>query len=1241
MIIKVATPYIQVDEFVVGLQNAAKALGRVADNTLKYWGTAWLITNDLLMAGSSFYFLPSLERDSRIETEEFYTTPSAREVLSAPYDDHALNQRMVPKVVRLRQGFTGQALKLAVKLPRLGEPIYLLHHPLGSLHLQLSIGTLRTLEGQRLQYDANTEPGSGGAPVLNQDLEVIGVHLGGMVTDNKSRLNEGLSLAGILAALRPTPAWSEIAAYHKLADLPPAIMVPATGEKLETAAASSQGLLRVAVLWSFDPSHFSQDEVKRLRSIVSDPVAKWWSLRSDERRRLLKSASSLDELRAARGDKPAEDTGQRVIDEILEGPPFELEKVDEEALPHWLQAVRWFAGIVPLLPTPKEVNRTLEKRRIRSRLRKITGQNFQGRVDELERLRAWYDDEHLGPITITGIGGVGKSALVSQFALGLPIETIILWLDFDRADIAPDDAASVLSLLSKQAALQIDGYSPPLFDEMSWQEGARAFGATLAAVNGFAPAALLVLDGFEIAQYVQQHQEIWRLLELILEQAPTLRVLVSGRVPVLNLTLGGRKAESLNLVGLSRLDVETWLRRIGLDDATLVDRVLVISRGVPLVIILAVRWLMAGGEIRELDEKPPIVLVEGFLYQRILDRVIDPSLKPVARDALVLRRLTVDLIIAVLSDSIPQNMTAQEVYDRLEREVALVGYDVPGLSASVDEVIGGVLHLRPEVRAATLRLLESDNAERVRAIDERAAAWYAEQDGAKVVNVAELVYHRLRLGDLAGADIVWRDECVPFLLFAEEDLPEEATEARAWLHERLSVADGAGSLESWERQALARIKDALGRELLRVIPSILAERPARSPASPLLLYDAWERWQADDLVGARALLQDANEIAGVVGRDRTVFAALLATEMGDLADADRLLSQLEDQALWSDQPDPVLTTLVVGAARVRLAVNLEAELRLAAALSQSPDLGHDIARYLPPADVLLPKLVRQLTESGSNTLESIDYHLPVGEIEIPFETEQLNAFRQRLDKARESQMPEPVEFIAHLKDDDAQAALHAFFQSTGNTTRIIVSEAARVGTAPAEPSHLVQSRQLVILGWRRWRVVSTNLFLSKACQQLLTLAARSDQPDSLNLSLIGTLSLFQKNQVPISLRYQDRHLHDILHEVITANSTVMLTPNRNRMVNAIEILQHMSSSGTFDSGTNAEFEIALRHILSAEPNLDFVNIPIHILGDISQSELTGLLLYLLCPDPLEVLVQQIVVLPPKSTSEEMLVQRTE
>ena len=240
-------------------------------------------------------------------------------------------------------------------------------------------------------------------------------------------------------------------------------------------------------------------------ALVIDPSQERWMLRGNERATLI-AGSTLDQLRVARGTEAIPDLGQKVIDRILAVPPFDLESIEEAELPFWLQAVRWFAGVVPDLPTPGPSTRSLAQRRSRSRLTDIAGPGFRGRKAELKQLDEWLDDPAGGLIAITGIGGVGKSALVAKLALDLAPGAVLLWLDFDRADLAPDNPASVLSILFEQVPIQLDGLELPAVDERPCSRRSRA--GPLSPRARRAPV-LLVLDGFEVAQHAPRHREIW------------------------------------------------------------------------------------------------------------------------------------------------------------------------------------------------------------------------------------------------------------------------------------------------------------------------------------------------------------------------------------------------------------------------------------------------------------------------------------------------------------------------------------------------------------------------------------------------------------------------------------------------------------------------------------------------------------------------------------------------------------
>ena len=63
------------------------------------------------------------------------------------------------------------------KAVRPDEPVFILHYPMGLPRLQLSLGRLIGVEGPWLQYDADTQPGSSGAPVFNDEWSVVGMHV--------------------------------------------------------------------------------------------------------------------------------------------------------------------------------------------------------------------------------------------------------------------------------------------------------------------------------------------------------------------------------------------------------------------------------------------------------------------------------------------------------------------------------------------------------------------------------------------------------------------------------------------------------------------------------------------------------------------------------------------------------------------------------------------------------------------------------------------------------------------------------------------------------------------------------------------------------------------------------------------------------------------------------------------------------------------------------------------------------
>lgn len=816
----------------------------------------------------------------------------------------------------------------------------------------VSFGTVRTVSDAVLGHDADTELGSSGSPLFDASWRVIGMQF---AADATRHVNQAITREAMLAALQTSASWKAIKERHRIADVAAAKQEATVRIAINVQERPEPVLVRAALTTGIEKSSLSEKDADLLRPYVADLSADRWVLRPGERARIIGAGGSLDELRKLASSAPDAESNslQGVVYRILKGPPYDLEVEDEQSLAWWIQASRWFAGVHPEIPAPSEVTRVLERRRVRGRLEKIAGADFRGRAAELETLLKWWR-KSTKPLSLTGIGGIGKSALIARFATKLPEETLLLWLDFDRADLAPDDAPSILSAVAAQAAVQLHDFQAPPITVEGWEKSAATLGERIRIALPPKTAVLLVLDSFEAAQYTKQYQELWPVLESIASSVPALRLVVTGRAPVPELSLRGEKAESIHLRGLAPDDARAWLREHGVTEPLVLNQVLALADGVPLILRLALRFLERGGKIADLPDRLPAEIVAGFLYDRILDRVQNPFFKPIATAALVLRRLTSDMVDPVLRGLVelpPGEVTTW--FPDLAREMALVeGTDV--------------LRLRPEVRTPALKLLEKDQPDLARAVEERIADWYAKPERmADPELAAELVYHCLRLGDEGRAEQVWRPECRKYLLDVGDDvLPP----VRKWLRAHgvgKAPAGSAAATQEWEIEAAERIRSARSRGHDRVVKEILSERKERSDDSPLIFDEAFERWVEGDPAKAARILAEGGPTTGTIGRNRTLLRALLYAESGDRSAADSELVTLEGEARWSDRGDPSMYALAIRAARIDLALDLEAECKL---LAEDPERLHDSG--LSPRHAVLPRLSKMLS-TGGTVLESV------------------------------------------------------------------------------------------------------------------------------------------------------------------------------------------------------------------------------------------------------------------------------
>ena len=92
------------------------------------------------------------------------------------------------------------SLPSALRMPAVSEAVLILQHPAGKpIKVDLGSVTETVIPDGRLKHNANTEPGSSGAPVFNAALELVAIHQGGHSSSTgEGSFNQAIPLALIV-----------------------------------------------------------------------------------------------------------------------------------------------------------------------------------------------------------------------------------------------------------------------------------------------------------------------------------------------------------------------------------------------------------------------------------------------------------------------------------------------------------------------------------------------------------------------------------------------------------------------------------------------------------------------------------------------------------------------------------------------------------------------------------------------------------------------------------------------------------------------------------------------------------------------------------------------------------------------------------------------------------------------------------------------------------------------------------
>jgi hypothetical protein len=404
-------------------------------------------------------------------------------------------------------------------------------------------------------------------------------------------------------------------------------------------------------------------------------------------------------------------------------------------------------------------------------------------------------------LILSGIGGVGKSTLVAKFILDHvseePSRIRFAYLDFDRSTINPSQPSTlVLELIRQlrwqipQVGEQLDGLrdrlrtdirasaanpDPVTSDRNEDESTDTAPGETRLPLELIPPFSLqdylndlsnlvrqadstekktilLVLDTFEEVQTSGNEavERVQRMVNALSSTTSIWRTLIVGRDAVDGFFNDAARDE------LKEFDDQTsrraFLAARGVP-AALTAQVAQIAGGRPLALLLAARLVREHGiEAIELSMTQRLGrlfrqrLIEGVLYQRILDHISDERVRQIAHPGLVLRWIDASVIASVI---VPVLGLSDFDETKIEQVMAAFRRQKDLVRVEPDD---SVVH-RSDVRAQMLELLTAEDPDTVMRLHRAAVDYYVKQqrDGSSAERLQRLrieeLYHQLCLGE--------------------------------------------------------------------------------------------------------------------------------------------------------------------------------------------------------------------------------------------------------------------------------------------------------------------------------------------------------------------------------------------------------------------------------------------------------------------------------------------------------------
>ena len=571
--------------------------------------------------------------------------------------------------------------------------------------------------------------------------------------------------------------------------------------------------LAATLVTHFDPMNFGRELLddsswEHALAVLSESCDEveydgaWhWAIRNDVRRDLLKahySSEMFNEIRA-QTLPPSDDAFAKYLHLGLNGHRLSDDLQSDQVQTRDLNALLKAARLIDLLGIPaadgshrgkdnskgdvpseaRKIRRYIEKKSAIDSLGETAGHRLFGRQRDVRALIRYRNanlidtrNQALRLCVIIGVGGVGKSALLSRYIARQRQrndQAPVIHFDFDRASLKPDDPLALTFEFTRQLALYVPELDLPLvryrrsfrteealesanrFPGRSLTDALAMLSDILADWPGRLSGVTIVIDTFEEVA-LQGRQTVKRTLSWLtylrnLVHLDNLHIIIAGReMPDSILSEHRPHIHSrIRLTDLHKGAARLMLVHDGID-STVAEKAVDAFGGNPLVLRMFVRfWQHQPKEIDALladsrNQKrsaPGGKLAITFLLERILVRIPDAQIRQLTSPGLLLRHITADLIKNVLAEPCGlgslNDEDAQQLFDKLASHVWLVHQEGERL-----------LSHRRDLRRLMLPGIQKNHEKQFEQINRLAVQYYeSEPEGVSSEEAwIEAAYHR-------------------------------------------------------------------------------------------------------------------------------------------------------------------------------------------------------------------------------------------------------------------------------------------------------------------------------------------------------------------------------------------------------------------------------------------------------------------------------------------------------------------